>query len=149
MDSRERLTPASSSPSPLDQAGGWASERTRVAVGPNTNISGKLIFQEPVRIEGTFKGEVTSSELVVIAPGARIIDGRVRAARLVVLGQLLGDVLEAERVVLGPKAIVNGDICTAYLTIQDGAVFNGKSRMLDARAGHKPVAGQPAHSTAG
>jgi cytoskeletal protein CcmA (bactofilin family) len=149
MDSRERQTPTSSQPYALDPAGGWAGERTRVAVGANTNVAGKLIFQEPVRIEGTFKGEVSSSDLVVIAPGARIIGGRVRAARLLILGQLMGEVIEAERVVLGPQARVSADIHAAYLTIHDGASFNGRTRMAQERRDYLSSAHKPVHSGAG
>ena len=46
---------------PQDAGVAWAEERTRVAVGRNVNVSGRLIFQEPVRIEGRFKGEVVRS----------------------------------------------------------------------------------------
>ena len=59
----------------------WVEERTRVAVARNINVSGRLVFQEPVRIEGNFRGEVSSSELVVISDHG-IIEGRVRTPRL-------------------------------------------------------------------
>ena len=66
-----------SSPPPVAELGaGWHAERARVAVGRNVTVSGQLIFQEPVRIEGTFKGEVQSSDLVVIAAEAKISEGR-------------------------------------------------------------------------
>src|SRR5690348_3850579 len=69
----------------------WIAERTRVAVGANANISGKLVFHEPVRIEGRFRGEVSSVDLVVISEFG-LIEGRVRAPRMVVLGELRGEV---------------------------------------------------------
>jgi cytoskeletal protein CcmA (bactofilin family) len=51
---------------PQDAGPAWAEARTRVAVGRSVNVSGKLIFHEPVRIEGRFRGEVRSLELVVV-----------------------------------------------------------------------------------
>src|ERR1700679_1478182 len=39
----------------------WAEERTRIAVSRNSNISGKLSYQGPVRIDGRLRGEVTST----------------------------------------------------------------------------------------
>ena len=71
--------PTAQAPRPPMQA--WVDERTRVAVGRNTNIAGKLIFQEPVRIEGKFRGEVSSVELLVVTAEASI-EGRIRAPRL-------------------------------------------------------------------
>ncbi len=118
--------PTAQVPRPPMQA--WVDERTRVAVGRNTNISGKLIFQEPVRIEGKFRGEVSSVELLVVtAEGS--IEGKIRAPRLLILGEVRGDVIGAAQVVLGPAARVNGSIQANSLTICEGASFNGDIRM--------------------
>lgn len=106
----------------------WVDERARVAVGRNTNVSGRLIFQEAVRIDGNFRGEVSSVELVVVSADASI-EGRVRAPRLLILGELRGDVEDAIRVVLGPAARVTGRIHANSITICEGAVFNGDVKM--------------------
>jgi hypothetical protein len=56
--------PAAASGDPFRQTGpglpntpgqAWIEERTRVAVGRGINVSGRLVFQEPVRIEGRFR----------------------------------------------------------------------------------------------
>jgi cytoskeletal protein CcmA (bactofilin family) len=118
--------PTAQVPRPPMQA--WVDERTRVAVGRNTNISGKLIFQEPVRIEGKFRGEVSSVELLVVTADGSI-EGKIRAPRLLILGEVRGDVIGAAQVVLGPAARVNGSIHAHSLTICEGASFNGEIRM--------------------
>ena len=66
---------------PQDAGVAWAEERTRVAVGRNVNVAGKLIFHEPVRIEGRFRGEVRSVELVVVGEEG-MIEGKVFACLL-------------------------------------------------------------------
>ncbi len=106
----------------------WVDERTRVAVGRNTNISGKLIFQEPVRIEGKFRGELSSVDLLVVTAEAKI-EGKIRAPRLLILGELQGDVVGATQVVLGPAARVTGRIEARSLTVCEGALFNGDVQM--------------------
>jgi cytoskeletal protein CcmA (bactofilin family) len=105
----------------------WIEERTRVAVGRGINVSGRLVFQEPVRIEGRFRGEVSSSELVVITEPASV-DGRVRTPRVLILGQLTGDVIEAKSAVLGPRARVVGNIEAETVTICEGAQLEGDVR---------------------
>jgi cytoskeletal protein CcmA (bactofilin family) len=112
---------------------GWVQERTRVAVGHGVNVSGKLIFHEPVRIEGAFKGEVTSSDLVVIGEEGAV-EGRVKAIRLVVLGELRGDIVGSARAYLGPHARVYGDIAAEHLTVCEGATFTGNVTMSGFRA---------------
>ncbi|HEY6298502.1 MAG TPA: polymer-forming cytoskeletal protein [Candidatus Binatus sp.] len=106
----------------------WAEARTRVAVGRNVNVSGKLIFHEPVRIEGRFKGEVRSVELVVIGEDG-MVEGKVFAPRLLIMGELRGDVVGCEGVVLGPRAKFFGNIETRELTVAEGAYLDGNVRM--------------------
>jgi cytoskeletal protein CcmA (bactofilin family) len=106
----------------------WVEERTRVAVGRNINVSGRLIFHEPVRIEGRFRGEVSSAELVVIAEEGTI-EGKVHAPRLLIMGELRGDVVASKRVVLGPHARVHGNIEAENLAINEGAHFYGHVQM--------------------
>jgi len=105
----------------------WIEERTRVAVGRGINVSGRLVFQEPVRIEGRFKGEVSSSDLVVVTEQASV-EGRVRTPRVLILGELNGEIIGAKSAVLGPKARVNANIESESLTVCEGAKLEGDIR---------------------
>jgi cytoskeletal protein CcmA (bactofilin family) len=113
---------------PQDAGVAWAEERTRVAVGRNVNVSGKLIFHEPVRIEGRFRGEVRSVELVVVGEEG-MIEGKVFAPRLLIMGELRGDVVGCDRMVLGPRAKFFGNIQTRNLIVAEGAHLDGNVRM--------------------
>jgi cytoskeletal protein CcmA (bactofilin family) len=124
--------PASALPLAPGQA--WIEERTRVAVSRNINVSGKLVFQEPVRVEGHLRGEVSSGDLVVICEGAAV-DGRVKTPRLLVLGSLHGDILGAKSVVLGPRSRTKGRIETESLTVCEGARLEGDVAVV--RSGDK------------
>src|SRR5271167_257421 len=108
---------------PQDAGPAWAEARTRVAVGRSVNVSGKLIFHEPVRIEGRFRGEVRSLELVVVGEDG-MIEGKVFAPRLLIMGELRGDVVGCDRVVLGPRARFFGNIETRNLAVSEGAYLN-------------------------
>ncbi len=92
------------------------------------DVAGRLVFTEPASIEGRFRGEVRSSDLVVIAETG-VIEGKVFAPRLLVMGELRGDIAGAERVVLGPGSRVYGNIEVRSLTICEGAYFDGGVRM--------------------
>lgn len=126
VDEAARST-AGTPPDPPAQA--WIEERTRVAVSRNINVSGRLVFQEPVRIEGRFRGEISSSELVVISEGGSL-EGRVRSPRLLILGELHGDVVSAKSVVIGPRARFTGKIETEGLTVCEGAYLEGEVRVV-------------------
>jgi cytoskeletal protein CcmA (bactofilin family) len=118
---------------PHQSPNGWVQERTRIAVGQGVNVSGKLIFNEPVRIEGTFRGEVTSSSLVVIGETGTV-EGRMKATKLVVLGEMRGDIVDASRAYLGSHARVYGDITAENLTVCEGAYFSGNVKMTGRRS---------------
>ena len=118
--------PAAALPHTPGQA--WVEERTRVAVSRKVNVSGRLIFQEPVRVEGHFRGEVSSSELVVISEEGAV-EGRVRTPRVLILGDLHGEIIAAKSIVLGPRARVEARIETESLTVCEGAVLEGEVRV--------------------
>lgn len=113
---------------PFDAGSAWAEARTRVAVGRNVNVSGKLIFNEPVRIEGRFRGEVRSGDLVVIGEDG-MVEGKVCAPRLLIMGELRGDVSGCDRIVLGTRAKVFGSIEARNLTVREGAYLDATVRM--------------------
>ena len=125
-DGETPLSPTASAPRAPGQ--GWIEERTRVAVGPGASISGRLVFHEPIRIEGIFRGDIVSTDLVVIGERGSVI-GSVRAPRILVLGELRGDVVGCDRIVLGSRAHLVGKIDTAGLTVCEGAYLDGEVRM--------------------
>jgi cytoskeletal protein CcmA (bactofilin family) len=46
------------------------------------------------------------------------------------MGELRGDLVGCDRVVLGPRAKVFGNIDTRSLTVAEGAYFEGNVRMM-------------------
>jgi cytoskeletal protein CcmA (bactofilin family) len=106
----------------------WVEERVRIAVNRNIRITGRLVFQEPIRIEGHFRGEVSSSDLVVISEEGSV-GGRIQSPRLVILGELEGDIVASRSVVLGPRSRFKGKIEADSLTICEGACINADLRI--------------------
>ena len=103
---------------PLAPGQTWIEERTRVAVSRNINVSGKLVFQEPVRIEGNFRGESRLYRPRVVIMETGMVAGRIKTPRLLVLGQFLeGDIVGSKSVVLGPRSQVKGRIEAERLTV--------------------------------
>ena len=99
----------------------------RVSLGADAEISGKLSFVSPTRIEGKLKGELRSSDLIVVGPEAHV-QATVRAARLVVMGEVQGEVVGATRVEICPGGRLIGDIESATLVIHEGGFFEGSSK---------------------
>jgi cytoskeletal protein CcmA (bactofilin family) len=116
----------------------------RVSLGSDAEVSGKLSFAEATRVEGKLKGEVRASLLVVGPQG--VVHATVRADKLVVLGEVRGDVQGATRVEVCAGGKLYGDVETQSLVIQEGATFEGRSRM---RGTAEAAAGPPSKASSG
>jgi cytoskeletal protein CcmA (bactofilin family) len=106
--------------------GAW--QDVRVSLGPDAEVTGKLSFAVPTRIEGKLKGEVRATDVLVVGPQA-VIHATVQAEKLVVLGEVRGQVCGAARVEICAGGKLFGDVETKCLVVQEGATFEGRSRM--------------------
>ena len=107
---------------------GWREIRT--FLDPGTQVSGKLNFTTPTRIDGRLRGEVRASDLLVIAKAGQL-HGTVWPTSLVVAGEIRGQILGAERVEIQAGGRVTGTIETKVLIIVEGATFEGDARMAE------------------
>ena len=106
--------------------GSW--QEVRVSLGPDAEVTGKLVFAVPTRIEGRLKGELRASDLLVIGTQA-VVHANVHADRLVVLGEVRGHVTGASRVEICRGGRIFGEIETRALVVHEGATFEGRSKM--------------------
>jgi cytoskeletal protein CcmA (bactofilin family) len=114
---------------------GRAWQDIRVSLGSDAEVTGKLSFVGPTRIEGKLRGQVRAADLLVIGAHA-CVEATVRADRLVILGEVRGRIEGAGRVEVCAGGRLLGDVETRCLVIEEGATFEGNARM-----GHTPSAG--------
>ncbi len=107
---------------------GWIEIRS--FLDPGTQVSGKLNFTTPTRIDGRLRGEVRASDLLVIAEVGQL-HGTVWPTTLVVAGEVRGQILGAERVEIRAGGRVTGTIETKTLILVEGATFEGDCRMAE------------------
>ena len=98
-------------------------------VGPKTRINGDVEFVGGFHLDGHIMGNVTCIEpgedTLSVSEGG-CIEGSVAVTNIVLNGVVKGDIVAGNRVELGPKAKVLGNV--HYLTIESavGAQINGK-----------------------
>lgn len=115
-----------------------STERAAVSIiGPDLVITGNLVSKGEVQVDGTVQGDIHGSH-VIVGPNATISGGIV-AEEVVVRGHVNGSV-RGKRVMLQASSQVEGDIYHNALSIEQGAMFEGKSRRTsqDPRAGIEP-----------
>lgn len=97
-------------------------------LGRGSDFDGKLSFEGTVRIDGTFTGEISTTDTLIVGESAKI-QAEIACGTLVVHGEIVGNVRAREGVELHRPARVKGDIHTASLMIEKGVVFEGNSKM--------------------
>ncbi|HJU27881.1 MAG TPA: polymer-forming cytoskeletal protein [Candidatus Binataceae bacterium] len=101
-------------------------------IGKGTKVSGKLNFRAPAKIEGEAEGEIIGDDLV-IAQGA-VVTARIAATRIVIAGNVSGEIIARERLELLPTARLKCSITTPNLVLNEGAQFEGDCKMPRERA---------------
>ncbi len=105
-------------------------------IGVGTSITGDINSGGDLRIDGTVKGNVNSKARLVLGPNGKI-EGDIQAQNADVQGNVRGKVMVTEILFLKATAVINGDIITNKLVVENGAEFNGNcvmkagSRILD------------------
>ncbi len=106
---------------------GGGGETLNTIVGRGTLFEGVMKVDNSVRIDGTFKGELSCSGTLTIGQSGEAhaqLDGRDVYINGVVHGNVRGD-----KVRLDSQARVVGDINSNALSISEGAVFQGNCSM--------------------
>jgi len=96
-------------------------------IGANSDFKGDLDVKGTLRIDGVLAGNV-NADWVILGEKA-ILKGDVSARGIIVAGRIEGNLRAKEIVEVKPKGHVSGDIYTSKLTVVEGGVFDGKSRM--------------------
>jgi cytoskeletal protein CcmA (bactofilin family) len=95
-------------------------------IGKGVNITGSLTADEPVSILGMLNGEVlVANHAVTVEEGARV-DGAVTARVITVQGGTAGRLIARDIVRVLVGATVNADVAAPKITLEEGAVFNGR-----------------------
>ena len=97
-------------------------------LGPGSQFEGKLVFDEIVRIDGVFRGEIQSRDILIIGPGADI-QGEISVGTLIVSGKLQGNIKVLNKAELRAPAQIDGSLETPVLMVEAGVVLNGTLSM--------------------
>lgn len=97
-------------------------------LGRGSEFDGKLTFEGTVRIDGTFTGEISTNDMLIVGEGAKVT-ADITCGSIVVNGEITGNIKASEMVELHKPAKVKGDVTTPSLMVDKGVVFDGTSKM--------------------
>ena len=103
-------------------------------VGSGTVVTGEANFKAMMRVDGHLSGRINSTSGTLIVGANGKVDANIEVAVAIVHGTVNGDIIANQRLELGRAAKLNGNIQTASLMIEPGALFEGSCKMLKVNA---------------
>ncbi len=97
-------------------------------IDQGSEFEGKLSFKDTVRIDGRFRGEISSENTLIIGESGEI-DADIRSKTVAVSGTVVGNVHATNKVVVHKTGRIEGNIETDCLVIEEGAQLNGSIKM--------------------
>lgn len=103
-------------------------------VGSGTVVTGEANFKALMRVDGNLSGRVSSTSGTLIVGANGKVDANIEVAIAMIHGTVNGDIIATTRLELGRAAKLTGNIQTASLMIEPGALFEGSCKMIKANA---------------
>ena len=101
-------------------------------IGANTVFKGNVTTDNPIRIDGIFEGEISSTSLIVISATGKL-SGTVECNEMQLYGHADGTILCRELLNIKSEAVCQGDVTTKNLVTVEGSVLDGTCKMLKMR----------------
>lgn len=122
------FNPGAQAPAQVSRAAPVTAERNEgkeSLIASDLTIEGKIEGAGHIRIAGRFKGDVHVQGDLTIEVGAKL-NGGVRARKVVIAGELEGNIESAQRVELLTSGVMVGDLKAETLTVAAGSRMKGQ-----------------------
>jgi cytoskeletal protein CcmA (bactofilin family) len=117
-------------------------------IGKGVAVDGKMKFEGVVRVDGNFKGEVSSNGTLHVGSDA-VVEAKVNVDTAIISGEVRGTVNAESRVELKAPGKMFGDIKTPTLIVGEGVIFEGNCVMTKKDRPAKFEKEEPAKHLAG
>jgi cytoskeletal protein CcmA (bactofilin family) len=94
------------------------------------DFSGTLSFEKSFLIRGKLSGRIDARGLLMVDEGA-VVEAHISASRVVIRGQVKGDVTATEKVELTVTGKLEGNVTAPEILMETGCTFNGLCTMTE------------------
>jgi len=98
-------------------------------IGPSVKVEGNFDSQGDIIVEGQVSGTIKTAGNLRVGQKAKI-KADVEASNVNNAGEIRGNVKSGEKLSLSSSAKVIGNVETSVLSVEEGAVLNGKCKMV-------------------
>lgn len=97
-------------------------------IAEGTTVKGDMSSEGTIRIDGEISGHILKAAGVIVGKTGKV-EGDLNAESVIIGGKVSGNVVASNNLELLSTAQVFGDIKAQTLSIQEGAIFEGKCTM--------------------
>lgn len=97
-------------------------------IGPGTVVTGEILSQGTVHIEGTVQGRVECEDTIVVQQSGQV-QADLIAGQIIISGTVEGNIFSHERLEITNHGKVVGNITSPRISIADGVTFEGQCTM--------------------
>jgi len=123
----------------LKKGSGVSAEHAEITafLGKGTAFKGVLSFEGTIRVDGRVEGEVLSKDTLIAGDEAHL-QGEISVGTIISSGKIVGNVIASQKAHILAPGVIEGNIKTPKLIIEEGVTFDGKCEM----AGQKKATDQ-------
>jgi cytoskeletal protein CcmA (bactofilin family) len=107
-------------------------------VGQDMTITGDLVFDSKIQVDGTIDGNLSGDCLVLSATGT--VNGDIESNTIICHGKITGNVKVGE-LFLKKTGVINGRVETSDLSVESGGALNGEIKSKSTTGEFKVVKG--------
>ncbi len=122
--------PVKTTTAPIEQA----------TIGRSLVIKGEITGAEALYIDGRIEGKITLSDSRVTIGRNGMVQADINAREVVVMGKVNGNIECSDRVDIRSEGVVNGNVTTVRISVEDGAVLKGG---IQVKSGEQKQQNQP------
>lgn len=100
-------------------------------IGKGTRIEGNMEVTQSLRIDGSFKGTLATSDTLIVGSTGELIEVTLKVKNAIIGGIIKGNVIAQNKVTLESTSRLEGDLTAKLLIIEEGALFSGNCRSGD------------------
>jgi len=122
-----QLTPVKTMTSPIEQA----------TIGRTVVIKGEVSGNESLYIDGRVEGSVTFKDHRVTVGRNGVVQANISAREVVIMGKVTGNVECSDRVDIRSEGTLTGDVVSARISVEDGAMLRGSVQLNPTEQKHE------------
>jgi cytoskeletal protein CcmA (bactofilin family) len=104
------------------------SDTVETVIGPSVKVQGDFIGEGDIIVEGAVMGNLQTNGNLRIGSQAEV-QAEIKASNAFVAGKVTGNIIITGVLEVAASASINGDVACSSISVEAGAVINGKLNM--------------------